>query len=152
MNKNLLITTTGVIGGFVTQLFGGWDMALQTLIIFMAMDYITGLALAAIFQKSPKTNTGALESRAGFKGLCQKGLVLLIVLIAVRLDLLFDSDFLRNTVIIAFICNEAISILENAGLMGIPIPSKLLEAIELLKKKEDSSFREKEENEKNKKS
>ena len=62
-----------------------------------------------------------LESRAGWKGLCRKGMTLLFVLIAVRLDLLMGTNYLRDAVCIAFIANEALSILENAGLMGMPL-------------------------------
>ena len=81
-----------------------------------------GVLLPVVFKKSPKSKSGTLESRAGWKGLCRKGMVLLFVLIAVRLDLLMGTSYLRDTVCIAFIVNEAVSIVENAGLMGVPIP------------------------------
>ena len=112
-------------------------MALQTLIIFMTIDYVTGLMVAGIFNKSTKTKNGALESVAGWKGLCRKGVALLIVLIACRLDLLTGANLIRDAVVIAYCTNEAISIIENAGLMGVPIPTKLTKAIEALKSKED---------------
>ena len=135
--KNLFTTFVGVIGSSIASLLGGWDMALQTLIIFMTIDYITGLMVAGIFNKSTKTKHGALESVAGWKGLCRKGVALLIVLIACRLDLLTGANLIRDAVVIAYCTNEAISIIENAGLMGVPIPTKLTKAIEALKSKED---------------
>ena len=101
----------------------------------MAADYITGLIVAGVFKTSEKTANGALESRAGWKGLCRKGVTLLVVLVACRLDLVMGSNFIRDAVIIAFIANEAISIIENAGLMGIRIPAVIMRAIEVLKKK-----------------
>ncbi len=135
--KNELLTVLGVIGGAITSLFGGWDSALTTLLIFMAADYVTGLIVAGVFHKSKKTETGALQSHAGWVGICKKGVILLIVLIAYRLDLTIGSTFIRDAVIIAFIGNELISIVENAGLMGVPIPSAITKAIDILKNKED---------------
>ena len=137
--KNLFSTFVGVIGSSIASLIGGWYMALQTLIIFMTIDYITGLMVAGIVNKSTKTKHGALESVAGWKGLCRKGVALLIVLIACRLDLLTGANLIRDAVVIAYCTNEAISIIENAGLMGVPIPTRLTKAIEALKSKEDDN-------------
>ena len=137
--KNILSTYIGILGSIIASLLGGWDMALQTLIIFMTIDYVTGLMVAGIFNKSTKTKHGALESVAGWKGLCRKGVALLIVLIACRLDLLTGANLIRDAVVIAYCTNEAISIIENAGLMGVPIPTRLTKAIEALKTKEDDN-------------
>ena len=136
--KNTLCTVIGLAGSWLASLFGGWDAALSTLLIFMAADYITGLVVAGVFHRSKKTDTGKLESRAGWKGLCRKGVSLLIVLVAYRLDIVIGSAYIRDAVIIAFIANETISIIENAGLMGIPIPAVITRAIEILKSKEES--------------
>ena len=135
--KNELCTIIGIVGGAVASYFGGWDAALQTLVILMAVDYITGLIVAGVFHTSPKTKTGALESRAGWKGLCRKGTTLLVVLVACRLDAIIGSSFVRDATVIAFSCNEAISIVENAGLMGIPIPAAVSKAIDVLKQRAD---------------
>ena len=124
----------GAVGGFVAMAFGGWSDALITLMIFMSVDYVTGLIVAGIFKKSKKSENGALESRAGFKGLCRKGVALLIVLIATRLDIMMNTTYIRDAVIIAFIANESISIIENAGLMGVPVPSVIAKAIDVLRK------------------
>lgn len=129
------LTIFGIVGGFISSLFGGWDSALTTLIIFMGIDYVTGLMVAGIFKASDKTENGALESRAGFKGLCRKGVTLLIVLVACRLDMMIGTNFVRDASVLAFCANETISIIENAGLMGIPIPSVIMKAIDVLRSK-----------------
>lgn len=137
MKQTYVCSILGLIGGWFASAFGGWDASLTTLLIFMGIDYLTGLIVAGVFHKSNKTESGSLESRAGWKGLCRKGVVLLIVLVACRLDLLIQSNFIRDAVAIAFVTNETISIIENAGLMGVPIPSVIVKAIEVLKKKSD---------------
>lgn len=137
MRANILYSAVGAVGGLVTMAFGGWSDALITLIVFMSVDYITGLTVAGIFKKSKKSENGALESRAGFKGLCRKGVALLIVLVAVRLDIVMQTSYIKDAVIIAFIANEAISIIENAGLMGLPIPAVIVKAIDVLKKESE---------------
>ncbi len=128
----------GIIGSGIAALFGGFDAALITLVIFMGIDYITGLIVAGVFHKSCKTENGALESLAGWKGICRKGVTLLVVLVACRLDLIMGSTFIRDAVVIAFVANETISIIENAGLMGIPIPLVIIKAIDVLKKKAEN--------------
>lgn len=133
--KTGICTAVGVAGGFIASLFGGWDAALTTLLIFMGVDYVTGLVVAGVFHKSQKSADGALESRAGWKGLCRKGATLLVVLVACRLDMVTGSNFIRDATIIAFIANETISIIENAGLMGVPIPAIVVKAIDILKQK-----------------
>ena len=133
--KNTICTTVGAAGGAVAAFFGGWDTGLVTLVIFMCIDYVSGLVVAGVFHNSKKTKTGALESKAGWKGLCRKGMSLLFVLIAYRLDLVIGSNYIRDAVIIGFIANEAISIVENAGLMGIPLPAVISKAIDILTSK-----------------
>ena len=133
--KEILCTIIGVVGAFVARLFGGWDAALTTLVIFMIIDYITGFIVAAVFRKSEKTKNGALESRAGIMGLCRKGVIMLVVLVACRLDITVGSTFIKDATVIAFIVNETISIIENAALMGIPIPAPIVQAIDILVKR-----------------
>ena len=136
--KEMILTVTGCLGAAIAAVFGGWSAGLTTLIIFMAVDYATGLIVAGVFHRSPKSDGGALESRAGWKGLVRKGVTLLIVLIACRLDIMLGVTYIRDAVVIAFIVNESLSILENAGLMGVPIPAAITKAIELLKDNSDS--------------
>ena len=135
--KDGICTAIGVVGSTIASFFGGFDAALITLLIFMGVDYATGLIVAGVFHKSEKTENGALESRAGWKGLCRKGVSLLVVLVACRLDMIMGSNFIRDATVIAFIANETISIIENAGLMGVPIPSVITKAIKVLKKKSE---------------
>lgn len=135
MLKTYMCIVVGAVGSAFAYLFGGWDEALMTLIIFMTIDYITGLVVAGVFKKSSKTESGALESKAGWKGLCRKCATLLFVLVGAQLDRVIGSDYIRNAVIIAFITNELISIVENAGLMGLPIPRAIINAIDILKRK-----------------
>ncbi len=142
--KLKVLSIIGVIGSLISSLFGGFDAALVTLLIFMGIDYITGLIVAGVFHASKKTQNGALESRAGWKGLCRKGVTLLTVLVACRLDLIMGSNFIRDAVVIAFIANETISIIENAGLMGVPIPSVIVRSIEVLKQKSENEGEENE--------
>lgn len=135
MNKlNWLLAVLGTAGAAVSSLFGGWNSGMTTLVIFMAVDYLTGLVVAAVFQRSTKSETGTLQSKAGWRGLCKKGMTLLIVLTAARLDLVIGTNFIKDGTVIAFLANEAISIVENAGLMGLPIPSVITNAIDVLKK------------------
>lgn len=133
--KNAICGILGMIGGAIASAFGGWSAGLTTLLIFMAIDYISGLVVAGVFHRSPKSAGGALESRAGWKGLVRKGMTLLIVLIGCRLDIMLGIMYIRDALIIAFIINELLSIIENAGLMGVPIPKALENAIELLRQK-----------------
>lgn len=137
MMKNGICTAAGIVGSAIAALFGGWDEALVTLIIFMVIDYVSGLIVAGVFHTSKKTESGTLESRAGWKGLCRKGVTLLFVLVAHRLDMAIGVDYIRNAVIIGFMANELISIVENAGLMGIPLPKAIQNAIDVLTDKSE---------------
>lgn len=135
MRANLLCASIGAIGAGIAGFFGGWDAALVTLMIFILVDYVTGLVVAGVFHRSPKTENGALESKAGLKGLLRKGGMLLMVLVACRLDVMLGAHFIRDACVIALISNEALSIVENLGLMGVPIPAPIINAIEVLKAK-----------------
>ena len=136
--KDTFCMAVGALGAAIASLYGGWDAALQTLILFMAVDYVTGLIVAGVFHASPKSRTGALESRAGWKGLIRKGETLLIVLVACQLDAVMGSTFVRDAVVIGIICNEPISIIENAGLMGLPIPAAITKAVDILKQRSET--------------
>ncbi len=130
-----ICSMAGLIGSAIATAFGGWDTGFVTLLIFMALDYISGLVVAGVFKNSTKTGTGGLESKAGFKGLCRKCVVLMFVLVAHRLDLVIGTNYIRDAVVIAFIANELISLIENAGLMGVPLPSVITNALDVLQKK-----------------
>lgn len=133
MKESIFSTVVGCIGAFICTLFGGWSEAMTTLIIFMAFDYVTGLLVAGFFKKSKKSKSGSLSSNAAVKGLIKKGGELLVVLVACRLDLTLNTDYIQTAAIIAFITSETISLVENLGLMGVPMPKVITNAIELLK-------------------
>lgn len=135
--KTAVLAAIGTIGGGIAALFGGWTSAMTTLIIFMVIDYATGIIVAGVFHRSGKSKSGALESRAGFKGMCRKGMILLILLVACRLDLMLGTGYIKDCVCIAFVVNETLSIIENAGLMGVPVPQVIMKAIDVLKAKEE---------------
>ena len=141
MEKAKLCTLLGLIGSFIAEAFGGWDTGLITLLIFMGIDFVMGLVVAGVFHNSPKTDSGKLESKTGWKGLCRKCVTLLFVLVAYRLDLTLGVDYIRDAVIIGFVANELISIVENAGLMGLPLPKVVKNAIDILTKKAESMER-----------
>ena len=134
--KNSLCAGMGMIGSYIAGLFGGWNAALTTLVIFMGIDYLSGLIVAGVFHSSPKTENGTLESRAGLKGLLRKGMCLLVVLVAARLDLMIGGQFIRDGVVIAFVTNEVLSIIENMGLMGVKMPEPLIRGIEILQNRD----------------
>ena len=114
-------------------LFGGFDGLIQLLCIVMAVDFLTGILLATVFRKSPKSSGGALKSDVAAKGVARKVCQLLLVMIITRLGAsLGDQSFCRNTAILFFVANECISILENMGLMGVKYPRWLAKSIEVL--------------------
>ena len=131
--KDYICTTAGVIGGGIAALFGGWDSAFVTLLIFMAVDFATGLITGAM-GRSKHSKSGKLNSRAGWFGLAKKCSILLLIIVAVRLDILLGTTYVRDAVSIRFCVNELLSIVENTSLMGIPYPPALKNAIEVLQK------------------
>lgn len=133
--KTYICSLIGAAGAAFTSFFGGWSAGLATLILFMVIDYVSGLIVAGVFKNSQKTDSGALESRAGWKGLCRKCMTFIYVLVAYRLDLIIGTNYIRDAVIIAFVVNELISITENAGLMGLPLPDVITKAIDILQSK-----------------
>lgn len=135
--KDVLSTVGGLFGGVIAMAFGGWSEGLTTLLILMIVDYLSGLVVAGLFQASPKTETGGLGSRAGWKGLARKVATLLIVMVAYRIDVALGINYLMNAAVIGFILNELISLVENAGLMGIPMPKAITKAIDVLTTKAD---------------
>ena len=131
--KIFILSGVACVGAAIASLLGGWTGAMTTLVILMFIDYVTGIIVAGVFHASPKSSGGALSSAVGFKGICRKFVILLIVVVACRVDLLLDTNIIRDATCIGFCANELVSITENAGLMGIPLPRKLVEAIEVLR-------------------
>ena len=127
----------GAIGGALVSVFGTWSTAMTILCICMAIDYASGFCVAGIFHASPKSEGGGLDSNAGWKGLARKVATLGVVLIAHFVDYLLGTEYIRDAVVVCFIINEMLSILENFALMGVPIPQILLRSIDIIKQKND---------------
>lgn len=119
--KETICTIAGLVGGFIAAIFGGWDSALVTLVIFMGIDFFTGVVTAAM-KKSKHTDSGGLFSKANWFGLAKKVCTLLLIAVAVRMDILLGTTYIRDAVCISFCLNELLSIVENTSLMGIPFP------------------------------
>lgn len=133
--KETVCTIFGIAGSLLSAAFGGWDAALMALVICIAVDYISGSLVALVFHNSRKSETGSYNSSYGLKGLCRKGLMLLFVLVAVQLDRVLGSDYVRDAVCIGFCSNEVLSIVENLGLAGVPMPQAVVKALEQLQTK-----------------
>lgn len=133
--KAIICAGGGLAGAAVAAVWGGWTEAMTILCILMALDYIAGILVAAVWHRSPKTQTGGLESMAGLKGLIRKIFILALVAVAHMIDRLIGTNYIRDAVAIAFSLNEMISILENAALMGIPVPKVMQRGLELLRQK-----------------
>lgn len=138
--KNTIVTAFGVIGTTIAHFLGGFDVALQVLVFFLVADYISGLVVAGIFKKSGKSESGALDSRAGWKGIVRKVFTLVLVAVGAQVDrIIGNGTVMRDFVVFTFVANEGLSLLENVGLMGIPLPPKLKDALEALKGKADKT-------------
>ncbi len=136
--KNAVMGTLAAGLSALAGALGGWDGALKTLVALMAADYVTGVLVAAVWKRSSKSQSGALDSRAGFQGLCRKGVMLLVVWIGARLDALVGGQYARTAVCLFFIGNEGLSLLENVGMMGVPFPKFLKAALESFREKGDA--------------
>lgn len=130
--KDIFCTMLGLFGSTLCWAFGGWDAALTALVICMAVDYVSGSLVALVFHNSRKSETGSYNSAYGLKGLCKKCMMLLFVVVAVQADNLTGGDFIRDAVCIGFCTNEILSIVENLGLAGIPMPQAVVKALEQL--------------------
>ena len=128
--NTIQIIFTGV-GGWLGYFLGGCDGLLYALVVFVVVDYITGVMCAI--------NNKTLSRAVGFKGICRKVLIFLLVGIANVLDVqvIGTGSVLRTAVIFFYISNEGISILENAGRVGLPIPKKLIDILHQLNKEDD---------------
>lgn len=140
--KTIYYTVLGgasAAGAVIANALGGWDTGLQTLVILMAVDYVTGVLCALVWKKSPKSTDGAFESNASFQGLLRKMAILLCVLIACRVDAYTGTELARDAVILFFIANDGLSIVEKLGIMGVPIPPAIQNAFAALKGKAETT-------------
>ena len=132
--KENICTLIAVIGAIFTSLVGGWDSAMNTLVIFMAIDFMTGF-VTAILGKSKHSGSGKLNSKAVWVGLAKKFCIILRVIVAMRIDILLETTYVRDATCIGFCVNELLSIVENTSLMGISYPPAMKKALEVLQKK-----------------
>lgn len=130
--KEYITSALALMGGGLSWAIGGFDAVVLCLILAMSADYISGLIVAGVFHNSPKTEGGRLDSRVGWKGLARKFTTILIVMVAHLTDVVMGTEGIRTAVCIGFFANECLSLVENAGHMGLRIPAKLKDAIEEL--------------------
>lgn len=133
--KNIILAILAGMGSILAETFGGWDAFLKALVMFMAVDYITGMAVALVFHKSQKTKNGGASSEVGYKGIVKKICIFLLVALAVRVDKISNTHYVRNATIFFFLGNEGLSVIENLALMGVPCPAFLKKALETLREK-----------------
>lgn len=145
--KNVVLAYAAALGSILANALGGWDSCMKLLITLMVADYLTGVLLAAVWHKSAKSETGALSSTAGFRGLCKKGVILLVVWVAAQLDRAIGAAYIRTAVVLFFSGNEGLSLLENLGQMGVPYPEVMKRALEALEEKGDSGKEQNDESE-----
>lgn len=138
MTKRFLCFNMGCVGTMIAGLFGGWNGALSTLCTFMVIDYLLGICCAMFFKNSKKTKSGKLSSKEMIKGIIKKVGELLLVMIAVRLDILTGETYVKDGTIIALVVYETISIIENLGLIGVPIPKIIRRTIDVLREDENN--------------
>lgn len=120
---------------FIKSLFGTVNNELKTLFIFILIDLITGVIVAGVFKKSQKTLSGSLKSSEMTKGICKKIGIILLVVIAHYIDIILNISYIMYVTEVALLVEELISIIENIGLMGVPIPTVIANSIDLLNKK-----------------
>jgi toxin secretion/phage lysis holin len=131
-----VVKITAAVLGAVAGIFGGWDVMLQVLVVFMVVDYISGWVVA-ILGNSVKTESGHLDSRISWKGILKKGLALAVVLLGAMLDRAVGQNVFRNMAVWFYIANEGLSILENLALAGVPFPEGIRNALEQMREKND---------------
>lgn len=134
MDRKSMYMLFGFIGGWIIEQMGGWSIPLQVFFWCVVMDSIAGYIVAGVFHNSPKTPNGKLASQAIFKGLVKKFMYICIIILGRQIDLLLSVNYLSNGLTLAFISLDVTSIIENVGLMGIPLPSILKDSLELLNK------------------
>lgn len=118
-----ILTVTGLITGY---LFGGWSLLLQILLAFVIIDYVTGLLASGV--------EGRLSSKVGFRGIAKKIMIFVLVAVGHLIDkAIGDGSMIQNAVIFFYLGNELLSILENAGRTGLPVPDQIKNTVEILK-------------------
>ncbi|AKL96605.1 toxin secretion/phage lysis holin [Clostridium aceticum] len=126
--SSIIKTSLAIIGGAASYLLGGWSHLLGVLLFFVVLDYISGIVAATV--------NGELSSATGFKGIAKKVFIFALVVVANMIDMsLGNGNILKDATIFFYLANESISIIENAGRIGVDIPKSLERAVEILKDK-----------------
>ena len=139
MNWEKILTMLAAAAGFVAGLFGEWTAAMTVLVVLMVVDYITG-CFCGFLGKSTKTETGHWLSSTAFKGLLHKGLIMLVILVATQLDrvVTVGASTFKTMAVFYYISCEGLSVVENIGVLGVPLPPFLKNALEVLKTKNEN--------------
>lgn len=134
--RKIIDAMGAAIGAAIGAAFAGWSWTpMHTiLVIFMVSDYLSGV-LVAVLGLSPKTETGRLSSKVGFVGLGKKAFIVLFVLLAAALDTALGASVFQSMVLCMYIANEGLSIIENATLLGVPVPNGIKDALEIMRRK-----------------
>mgnify|MGYP004564771607 FL=1 len=130
--KGYLNTLIGIVGAALTLVFGELTPMLVALCIAMLIDYVSGMVVALVFKNSPNTESGKASSEICIRGLVKKMFMLVLVGLGNRLDIALNVEFVKMGIIYAFLSNEVLSIVENATLMGIPVPEVIKNALDIL--------------------
>ena len=138
MNERIILGIIGSVGSMVAGLFGGWSTGLEVLCVFILVDFVTGILVGATGH-SKKSEAGGISSRVIWVGIMHKILELTMVIIGYELDQLIGANYIRDAVVIAYIVTETISIIENCGLIGVPVPSIIMKVIDVLKNKNNNT-------------
>ena len=133
-----IVKAACAVAGAVAGIFGEWTVLLTILLTAMVIDYISGLIVAA-FGKSQKTEAGGLSSKVGFVGLAKKGFIMLVVLVATLLDKAIGNSTMifQYATTCYYIANECLSVVENAVLIGLPVPAIIKNALEEMRDRND---------------
>ena len=138
MTWDKVLKILAAVAGAICGLFGEWNTMLTILVVAMTTDYISGW-IVAWCGKSPKTENGGLSSKIGFIGIAKKAFIMILVLLATLLDRVIGGDtaVFQSSLVLYYIANEGLSILENAALLGVRFPAKLKKALETMREQED---------------
>lgn len=138
MTWDKILKVLAAVAGAICGLFGEWNTMLTILVVAMTTDYISGW-IVAWCGKSPKTENGGLSSKIGFIGIAKKAFIMILVLLATLLDRVIGGDtaVFQSSLVLYYIANEGLSILENAALIGVRFPAKLKKALETMREQED---------------
>ena len=138
MTWDKILKVLAAVAGAICGLFGEWNTMLTILVVAMTTDYISGW-IVAWCGKSPKTENGGLSSKIGFIGIAKKAFIMILVLLATLLDRVIGGDtaVFQSSLVLYYIANEGLSILENAALLGVKFPVKIKRALETMREQED---------------